>query len=115
MVFTRRLQDMLVQARVPILQPAYGHAIAIDVSQLAHGETNAQKKERFLKKLFRETGIRAGIHQAGKQKNTILDQCIRLAFPLGLIKKDEESIYDQLQKFFIKNNGGNGSSCLKQS
>jgi acyl transferase domain-containing protein/tryptophanase/acyl carrier protein len=109
MVFTKRLQDMLVQAGVPIMQPAYGHAVVIDVSQLAHGETNTQKKETFLKKLFLETGLRGGIHQVGKQKNTILDQCIRLAFPLGLTKKDEESIYNQLQHFFTKNNMADSS------
>ncbi len=103
MAFTKHLQDMLVKIRVPILQPAYGHAIVIDVSQLANGETNAQKKEQFLRNLFIETGIRGGIHQVGKQKNTILDQCIRLAIPLGLTEEDEHIIYDRLNSFFKQN------------
>ena len=101
MTATKRLQDMLLEAQAPILPPAYGHAVVIDVSELADGETNTQKKEQFLRTLFLETGIRAGIHQVGKQKNTILDQCIRLAFPLGLTKEDDECIYNALQKFFI--------------
>ena len=99
--FTKRLQDMLVQARVPILRPAYGHAVVVDVSQLAQGENNAQKKERFLKNLFVETGIRGSVHQVGKQKNTLPDRCIRLAFPLGMTKEDEGVIYDKLQSYFV--------------
>nr|WP_092067195.1 amino acid adenylation domain-containing protein [Dendrosporobacter quercicolus]NSL46456.1 amino acid adenylation domain-containing protein [Dendrosporobacter quercicolus DSM 1736]SDL51088.1 amino acid adenylation domain-containing protein [Dendrosporobacter quercicolus] len=98
--FTKRLQDMLIQARVSILQPAYGHAIVINISQFIDGETNTQKKQQFLKQLFLKTGIRGSIHQVGKQKNTILDQCIRLAIPLGLTKMDEENIYNKLHSFF---------------
>jgi Tryptophanase len=104
MTFTKRLNDMLIQTRVPILQPAYGHCIVIDVSLLTKGENSIQKKKLFLNNLFLETGIRAAIHQVGKQKNTILDKCIRLAFPLGLTIKDEECIFNKLHDFFSKNN-----------
>ena len=114
MAFTKRLQDMLIQVRVPILQPAYGHAVVIDVSQLTPEKNNSQKKEHFLKNLFLKTGIRAGIHQVGKQKNTILDRCIRLAFPLGLTKKDEESIYNLLQLFFTKNIRPDSSKPIRE-
>ncbi len=101
MAFTRRVQDQLKAAGVPILQPAYGHAVVVDVSQLASGATSAQKKENFLKTLFLETGIRAGAHLAGKQKNTRLDRCVRFAIPLGLTPEHEEAIVHQLQTFFV--------------
>ena len=102
LAFVKRLQNMLVEASVPILQPAYGHAIVVNVTQLAEGATNGRKKENFLKKLFIETGIRGGLHQVGKQKNTLLDQCIRLALPLGLSEQNENLIFDRLQRFFNK-------------
>ncbi|MCX8131438.1 MAG: SDR family NAD(P)-dependent oxidoreductase [Clostridia bacterium] len=100
LTFARSLQDMLIQAKAPILQPACGHAIVINVSQLVYGESNTQKKETFLKELFIETGIRGGIHQVGKQKNTLLDQCIRLALPLGLASENRRIIFDKLKHFF---------------
>lgn len=103
MTFTKRVNDMLMHTRIPVLQPANGHAVVIDVSRLADGETNAEKKRQFLKRLFIESGIRGSVHQVGKQKNTILDQCIRLAIPLGLSAEDEQKVYDALRVFFKSN------------
>jgi acyl transferase domain-containing protein len=54
---------------------------------------------RFLRDLFIQTGIRAGIHQAGQTRQGRLAGCIRLAFPLGLTRAHEETLFEKLQGF----------------
>lgn len=99
--FSKRLSDALVKINVPILQPAYGHALVIDVSEMVDGVNNKEKKQGFLNHLFLETGIRGGVHQVGQQKNNLLDQCIRLAIPLGLSKSHQDLILNKLKGYFL--------------
>ncbi|WP_242292927.1 beta-eliminating lyase-related protein [Bacillus cereus group sp. BfR-BA-01441] len=103
MEFTKNLQDMLLQYQVPLLQPACGHSIVIDISGYTGGKNNTQKKRNFLEKLFLETGIKGGAHHSGKQKQTVLNNCIRLAFPIGLTEIDKQEIYKNLKLFFSMN------------
>jgi acyl transferase domain-containing protein len=102
MALTRSLQDRLFECGIAIRTPAYGHAIVIDLSQYTADPGNKDSKVKLLRDLFIETGIRGGIHQVGKQRQSLLNRCIRLAFPLGLLRESEEVIFDKLKGFFTQ-------------
>jgi polyketide synthase PksM len=109
LAFTQRLGQMLQGMWVPVLQPAIGHSVVIDVSRLSEGQTSQERKQRFLTRLFTDTGIRGSMHQAGKQKNTTLAECIRLAVPLGMCAEEEAEISEKLRQFF--EGKGDTSTC----
>jgi hypothetical protein len=83
-----------------VLGPACGHAVVLDATPFADEKSNRNKKKALLENLFIQTGIRGSAHQAGKQRNTLLDKCVRLAFPLGLTADDEKMIYEKLENYF---------------
>ncbi|MWC28302.1 SDR family NAD(P)-dependent oxidoreductase [Paenibacillus sp. MMS18-CY102] len=96
--FTGRVGDMLKRMNIGCIQPVAGHAVVIDSEAIIPGEfTTLERKEKLLRLLFAKTGIRGGIHQVGKQRNTMLNRCIRLAFPLGLSAADEQLIISALE------------------
>jgi polyketide synthase PksM len=100
LAFTKRVGAMLTELGVPILNPVCGHGILVDVSSLVKGDSIYAKKDKFLEELYIKAGIRGGIHQVGKQKNTLLDNCIRLAFPLGLSVEEQQTIQATLHDYF---------------
>ena len=99
LTLTKSLQDRLADCGVPICGPAYGHAIVIDCGAYLAEPTSKDAREKLLRELFIQTGIRAGIHQAGQQRHGHLARGIRLAFPLGLTRAHEESIFEKLRGF----------------
>jgi acyl transferase domain-containing protein/tryptophanase/SAM-dependent methyltransferase len=112
LAFTQSVGTMLTELGVPILKPAYGHAVLVDVSSLVTGESIYEKKERFLEELFVKAGIRGSIHQVGKQKNTLLDKCIRLAFPLGQSGEEQQAVQAALHTYFSKFSSNQKSSDI---
>lgn len=100
LAFIKSVGAMLAELGVPILKPVCGHGILVDVSSLVKGDSIYAKKDKFLEELYIKTGIRGGIHQVGKQKNTLLDNCIRLAFPLGLSVEEQQTIQTTLRTYF---------------
>lgn len=95
----KSLQDRLSNAGIPLLGPAYGHAIVIDAGAYFPEPVSKDDRIKFLRELFIQTGIRAGIHQAGQQRSGRLARGIRLAFPIGLARAHEEEIFSKLQGF----------------
>jgi tryptophanase len=102
LAFTERLGDLLKIYGVPVLGPARGHAVVIDVSPLVPADSPRRMKEEFLSALFIKTGIRGSVHQTGKQRNTPLHNTVRLAVPLGLEDAELEVLLDRLQAFFLE-------------
>ncbi|MFT5083576.1 MAG: acyl transferase domain-containing protein/tryptophanase/acyl carrier protein, partial [Lentisphaeria bacterium] len=72
---------------MPVMSPAGGHCVLIDVSQIPAFFKNSEPQSSFIAWLYRETGVRAGIHNAGMKKNTVLNRMVRLAVPVGLPRK----------------------------
>lgn len=99
LALTKSLQDRLADVGIPICGPAYGHAIVIDCAAYLTDPASKAAREKLLRDLFIQTGIRAGIHQAGQQRHGRLARGIRLAFPLGLTHAHEESIFEKLRDF----------------
>jgi 3-oxoacyl-(acyl-carrier-protein) synthase/acyl carrier protein len=95
----KSLQDRLSNAGIPLFGPACGHAIVIDAGAYLPEPVSKDDRVKFLRELFIQTGIRAGVHQAGQQRQGRLARGIRLAFPLGLARAHEEEIFSKLQSF----------------
>ncbi|MFT7558315.1 MAG: polyketide synthase PksN [Flavobacteriales bacterium] len=72
----------------PVLAPAGGHCVLLDLSRLNGFSQMKYAIPSFMAWLYQETGIRVGQHNAGMQKNTILNRVIRIAVPVGLSNGD---------------------------
>lgn len=81
----------LKKHNIPVVHPAGGHCILIDVKQVPEFTSFKYPVASFLAWLYLNTGIRAAAHSVGMQKHTRLNDTIRLAIPVGL-KPDEISI-----------------------
>lgn len=79
-----KLHQQLSQANLPLLQPAGGHCVVFDPKAIAPFNHFAEPAASFAAWLFLATGIRAGIHSAGMQQNSSLNQTVRLAVPVGV-------------------------------
>ncbi len=84
----RALHEALRRQNVPVAQPAGGHCVLIDPKQVEEFKTFACPAQSFLAWLYLNTGIRAGEHSVGMQRNTSINQLVRLAIPLGLTGSD---------------------------
>lgn len=80
----------LKAARVPVVEPAGGHCVLIDVKQMGEFSELAHPVASFLAWLYLNTGVRAGAHSAGMQKNSTINGLVRLAIPVGL--KDDQVV-----------------------
>lgn len=88
----RRIFAVLRQQGVPVIEPAGGHCILIDVNQIAQFARFAHPVASFLACLYLNTGIRGGAHNAGMQKDTSINGLVRLAVPLGTTLEQADDI-----------------------
>jgi polyketide synthase PksN len=87
---------------IPVIHPAGGHCILIDVKQIPLFNTFEHPVASFLAWLFLDSGIRAGAHNVGMQKNTSINNLVRLAIPVGLKNNEIKIIIDRLTSLFEK-------------
>jgi acyl transferase domain-containing protein/tryptophanase/acyl carrier protein len=86
--------------QVPVVQPAGGHCVLIDVKQIPEFAKFEQPVASFLAWLYLHTGIRAGAHSVGMQKGTTLNGLVRLAIPVGLKREQADEIANRLVRLF---------------
>lgn len=98
----RRIWDALKERGIPVVQPAGAHCILIDVKQVPEFRDFKHPVASFLAWLFLDTGIRGGAHNAGMQRNTALNDLVRLAIPVGLSSQQVDSIIDRLVESFAR-------------
>jgi polyketide synthase PksN len=96
----RRIFATLKQHGVPVVEPAGGHCILIDVKQIAEFAHFAQPVASFLACLYLNTGIRGGAHNAGMQTDTSINGMVRLAVPLGLAREQADDIGARIVSLF---------------
>lgn len=96
----RRIWGALKARGIPVVQPAGAHCVLIDVKQLAEFKSFEHPVASFLAWMFLNTGIRAGAHNAGMQRETAINGLVRLAIPLGLSTEQVDTIIDRLQSLF---------------
>ena len=86
------LRQSLIERQIPVVRPARGHCLLIDVKQLPEFRGLASPVASFVAWLYLATGIRAGAHSVGMQQNSSLNQLVRLAIPVGLRSEDVEAL-----------------------
>ncbi|NOU17196.1 MAG: SDR family NAD(P)-dependent oxidoreductase [Bacteroidales bacterium] len=96
----RLIWDALKKHGVPVVQPAGGHCILIDVKQIPEFRQFKYPIASFVAWIFLNTGIRVGAHNTGMQKNTSINNLVRLAIPVGMKRKQIEVMIDRLILLF---------------
>lgn len=94
--------NALMEQGIPVVQPIGGHCVLIDVKRIEEFKQFKHPVASFLAWMYLNTGIRAGMHNAGMQKNASLNDLVRLAIPLGLKKLQVQTIIDRLVILFKK-------------
>jgi polyketide synthase PksN len=98
----RRLWHALNQAGVPVVQPAGAHCVLVNVKQLVMFQAMKHPVPSFLAWIYQNTGIRASAHSVGMQKNTPLNELVRIAVPIGVSDGDIEEIRSRLLNAFTR-------------
>ena len=88
--------NRLKKANIPVVGPISTHCILIDVKQLGAFTQLSHSSASFIAWLYVNTGIRAGIHSVGMQKETSINQLVRLAIPTGLATEQVDNIIERL-------------------
>ncbi len=97
------LRDALANAGAPVAAPVSTHCVTLDATRVPGLAGQAFPLQSFLAWLFRHTGVRAGVHNAGMQKNTPLNRLVRLAVPFGLPEDEAAAIAAKLGRAFAEN------------
>ncbi len=96
----RLIWRAMAEQNIPIAQPAGGHCILIDVKQLPEFRSLSCPVASFTAWLYSATGIRAAAHSVGMQKQTGINDLVRLAIPVGLKRDQAETIAERLIQAF---------------
>ncbi|MBO0797771.1 MAG: hypothetical protein J2P31_03025, partial [Blastocatellia bacterium] len=106
----RRMEDAhliwkaLDERNVPVAQPAGGHCVLIDVKRIPEFKDFKNPVASFLAWMYLNTGIRAAEHSVGMQKQTPLNNLVRLAIPVGLKRDQINSLIERLVNLFDNKN-----------
>ncbi|HET8775109.1 MAG TPA: beta-ketoacyl synthase N-terminal-like domain-containing protein, partial [Thermoanaerobaculia bacterium] len=98
----RAVWRALQEQGVPLVHPAGGHCVLIDVKQIAEFRGLKEPVASFLAWLYLETGIRASAHSVGMQKRTRINDLVRLAVPVGLKPHEIDGIAARLADAFAR-------------
>jgi acyl transferase domain-containing protein/tryptophanase/acyl carrier protein len=96
----RLIWKALNESGVPVVHPAGGHCVLIDVKQIPEFQKFKCPVASFVAWLYLNTGIRAGAHSVGMQKDTSINDLVRLAIPVGLKQGQMESVIHRLLRAF---------------
>jgi len=80
----RRIWEGFAQHGVPVVKPAGGHCILVDVKRIPEFAPLRHPVASFVAWLYLATGIRAGAHNAGMQTDSAVNGLVRFAVPIGL-------------------------------
>ena len=82
---------------IATLSPASGHGVVVDIHNLNAFENVKKPAHSFLVWLYRQAGIRGGLHNAGMQHDSVLSGLVRLSVPLGMSCFDVERVIERLE------------------
>jgi len=98
---TEALWRRLLRVGAPVVKPAGGHCVVLDIAPASWRAADPEAAGNFLAEMFRQTGIRAAPHlDAGTGRGS--GNRIRLAVPTSMSDADIEVIGDRLETMFIK-------------
>ncbi|CAM4025648.1 SDR family NAD(P)-dependent oxidoreductase [Bordetella tumulicola] len=90
----------LASQQIPVVHPAGGHCVLIDVKRIAEFAGFAHPVAAFVAWVYLRTGIRVGAHSVGMQKRTPLNGLVRVAIPVGLKPEQADEIARRLVRLF---------------
>ena len=99
---TRRVWSALHARDVPVLAPAGGHCVLIDVGRLPAFSRLDAPVASFLAWLYLETGIRAAAHNAGMRRRPETSALVRIALPMGLDAAQVDTLVARLDASFAR-------------
>lgn len=94
-----KLSNALVSNGMPVIYRSNSHCIIVDVKQIAVLQAFANPVESFVAWLFLKTGIRAGSHSVGMQKDAAMSGLVRIAVPVGLSTNTIDEMVSHLASF----------------
>ena len=97
-----RLWHVLDKAGAAPLGPHGGHCLLLDVAHMSHFAECVFPRAAFCAWLAYHTGVRAGNHNAGMQRGTRLNTCVRLAVPVGLSQAQVDALAQSLDQLFTQ-------------
>lgn len=100
MAWVNSIWETLDQSGVPVVRPVGGHCVLIDVSKISEFQQFKYPLASFTAWLYLNTGIRAAAHNTGMQKGTSLNNCVRLAIPIGLKSENVQRVISRLVSLF---------------
>ena len=98
----RLIWQSLRDHNVPVVQPAGGHCVLIDVKQIPEFKDFKYPVASFLAWMYLNTGIRAAAHSVGMQKHTSMNNLVRLAIPVGMRREQVDNLIGRLLDSFDK-------------
>lgn len=96
----RSIWQSLQALHVPVSRPVGGHCVLIDVKQIPQLKEFEHPVASFLAWLYLNTGVRAGAHSVGMQKNSAIDGQVRLAVPVGLKQEQVKDLTARMAHLF---------------
>ncbi len=98
----RRLWHALRAEGMPVVNPAGGHCVLIDAKRAPEFHVPAGPAAAFVAWLYAGTGIRASVHSVGMQRDTPLNDLVRLAVPIGLRDGDLDEIVARMARAWAR-------------
>jgi amino acid adenylation domain-containing protein len=98
----RRIWHALREHNIPVVQPAGGHCVLIDIKQMPEFKNFKYPVASFLAWMYVNTGIRAAAHSVGMQKHTNINDLVRLAIPVGMKREQIDDVISRLLDLFNK-------------
>lgn len=102
MLATHQLWTALGEAGAPVTNPCGAHCVLLDVSKVPEFSRFDNPVASFLAWVYLNTGIRAGAHSVGLQKQTSLNQLVRLAVPVGYTVAQTDDLCAALVALFTQ-------------
>ena len=92
----KTIRRAMEQVGIPCVGPAVSHCIVVPARRISGYESRKYASESFLQWFWEKTGIRGGVHLAGNQKGSSLNDCARFCLPMGFTKDQEQWAVQQI-------------------
>lgn len=78
----QRLHDAMVSAGLPVISPAAGHCVVVDVEQYMDVAAYKNSVVSFIAHIYAQSGVRGGMHVTGFNRENCRYTYVRFAIPL---------------------------------
>lgn len=100
MTAVKTIWESLKANGVPVVSPVGTHCVLIDVKKVDPFSGFKNPVSSFVAWVYLNTGIRVSEHSVGMQKDTEINNLVRIAVPLGLKQEDARLVADEIVRIF---------------